>query len=64
MSAGLGIFQGEGFEVDAGEVEERVFVVGAEVAVCLVVCSIDTVESCVDFCLDGVKGVQYRLGSV
>ena len=59
MRAGLGVFQGEGFEVDAGEVEERVFVVGAEVAVCLVVRSIDPVESGVDFGLDRVKGVQY-----
>ena len=59
MSARLGIFQGEGFEVDTGEVEERILIVGAKVAVGLVVCGIRAVESCVDLCLDGVKAVQY-----
>lgn len=58
MGAELCVFEGEGFEVDAGEVEEGVFVVGAEVAVGLVVGGVCAVEGCVNFGFDGVKGVK------
>ena len=49
---------GEGGDVDAGEVEEGVLVIGTVVFVGLVVAGIDAVEGGVDFGLDGVKGIE------
>lgn len=55
----MGIFKGEGFEVDAGEIEKGVLIVGAKVAVGLIVCGVRTVKSCMDLSLNGVEGIQY-----
>ena len=54
----------EGGEVDAGEVEEGVFVVGAEVEGSLVVGGIDAVEGGVDFGFDTVEGVENGFGGI
>ena len=58
VGAGLGVGGGEGGNVDAGEVVEGVFVVGAVVFVGLVVAGVDAVEGGVDFGFDGVEGVE------
>ena len=54
----MGVCGGEGGDVDAGEVEEGVFVVGAVVFISLVVAGINAVEGGVDFRLDGVEVVE------
>ena len=59
MRTGLGFFWRKGLiEIDAGQVEEGVLVVGAVVAGGLVVGGIDAVEGRVDFGLDTVEGVK------
>lgn len=58
VGARLGVFEGERFEVDAGEVEESVFVVGAEVGFGLEVAGVCTVEGGVDFRLDRVEVIE------
>ena len=58
VGAGLGVGGGEGGDVDAGEVEEGVFVVGAVVFVGLVVAGVYAVEGGVDFGFDRVEGVE------
>ena len=64
VSAGLRVFGGESVEVDAGEVEQGVFVVSAIVLVGLVVGGVGAVEGSVDFGLDVVKGVEDRFRRV
>ena len=64
VGAGLGVGGGEGGDVDAGEVEEGVFVVGPVVFVGLVVAGVDAVEGGVDFGFDGVEGVENGFCSV
>ena len=54
----MGVGGGEGGDVDAGEVEEGVLVVGAVVFVGLVVAGVYAVEGGVDFGFDGVESVE------
>ena len=51
-------------QVNAGEVEEGGFVVGAEIGVGLVVGGVCAVEGGVDFGFDGVEGVKGGFGGV
>ena len=54
----MGVCGREGGDIDAGEVEEGVFVVGTVVFVGLVVAGVDAVEGGVNFSLDGVKSIE------
>ena len=59
VRTGLGFLWRKGcVEIDAGEVEQGVLVVGAVVAGGLIVGGIDAVEGRVDFGLDAVEGVE------
>ena len=55
---------GEGVEVNAGEVEKGIFVVGTEVESGLVVGGVDAVEGGVDFGFNAVEGVEDGFGGV
>ena len=64
VGAGVGLGGGELCDVDAGEVEEGVAVVGGEVLLGLVVAGVCAVEGGVYLGLDGVEGVEDRFGLV